>query len=249
MKTLRFPRMLFLGLAAMTAAAPVAALPPLHADLVDDAMLASMRGKYFGANLLVGLRIDLISTLGTQAGSAGAAGSLVIRRVGNGFEVYVDSHSFASDSGVLPATGDTDIATGGQTLQINGIGQVTQVAGDGNHMNNLTLIRFVPDTAFDISGFNGQTGSDASAGAMTAHISFVGGGVQLGLTGPGANLSQQFRNGNGSGQLFQLGQLAGNGMFGSNQLQLQLFGTAMSASMLNQLGVQQALAGLSGVGR
>jgi hypothetical protein len=249
MKSPRLSGVLCLGLLAMSAAAPVAALPPLHAELVDDATLSTLRGKYFGANLLVGLRIDLISTLGTQAGSAAAAGSLVIRRVGNGFEVYVDSHSFASDSGVLPGTGDTNIATGGQTLQINGIGQVSQIAGDGNHMNNLTLIRFVPDSAFDTSGFNGQAGSDASAGAMTAHISFVGGGVQLGLTGPGANLSQQFHDGNGSSQLFQLGQLAGNGMFGTNQLQLQILGTPMSPSLLNQLGIQQALAGMSGVGR
>jgi hypothetical protein len=242
------PRALFAGLVAAAAAQPAAALPPLHADLVDDADLSAMRGKFFGADLLVGLRIDLVSTLGTQAGSATAAGSLVIRRVGNGFEVFVDTRSAATDAGATTGIGGLDGATGGENLHVDGIGQVTQIAGDGNSMSNLTLIKFVPGSSFDVSGFNGQGSSSTAAGAMSAHISFVGGGVQLGLTGPGANLQQQFQR-NGGGQLLQLGQLAGNGMSGSNQLQLQVLGTPMSAQMLNQLGVQQALAGLAGIGR
>lgn len=54
---------LLLALAAATP--PAAALPPLRADLVDDATLAALNGRYFDAQMLVGLRVDLVSSVAT----------------------------------------------------------------------------------------------------------------------------------------------------------------------------------------
>ena len=248
------PRALFSALVAGAAAAqPAVALPPLNADLVDELTLSQISGKYYGANMLVGLRIDVTSTLHTaQQGTATASGSLSIRRSGNGFEVSIDSRTGAvAGTGVAPATGggDTAQATGGEAIQVNGIGQVTQIAGDGNRMANVTTIRFQPEASANTgaSGFNGLASSHASDGAVTAHVTFLDGGMQLGVSAPGTTLAQQFRLGGGG--IMQLGQIAGNGVAGSNQLQLELATSAMSADLQRQLGVQQALSGLTGLGR
>lgn len=247
------PRALFSALVAGAAAAqPAVALPPLRADLVDELTLSQVSGKYFGANMLVGLRVDITSTLHTaQQGSASAAGALSIRRVGNGFEVLVDSRSGANAGAPSSTVGTNLTATGADGLQINGIGQVSQIAGDGNRMANTTTIRFLSDSGggADAASFNGHTSSSSSAGAMTAHVTFLDGGVQLGLTAPGAMLAQQFRTGDGSGQVMQVGQIAGNGVIGSNQLQLQVLTSAMTTQVQHQFGIEQALAGLSALGR
>lgn len=244
------PRALFTVLVAGAAAAQSAvALPPVRAEVVDDATLAGINGKYYGANMLVGLRIDVISTLHTaQQGTAQASGSLVIRRNGGRFQVFVGSQTQAEAGGdAAPATG---IATGGEGLRIDGVGQITQIAGDGNRLSNLTSIRFVSDMP-GVDGLNGATSSQSSAGPMTAQITFADGGMQLDLTGPGSVLGQRFQPGaNGAdGRMLQIGQIAGNGITASNQLHLQLMTQLMPSLFQQQLGVQQALSGLRGLSR
>ncbi|GAB2628463.1 hypothetical protein GCM10027191_27030 [Novilysobacter erysipheiresistens] len=243
------PRALFMALVAVAAAPPAAALPPVRVEIVDDATLGTLNGKYFGANLLVGLRIDLVSSLSTaQGGTANATGSLQMIRVGNGFDVRVDSRSSATEG--TAATGlPHGSAVGAQGLQVDGIGQVSQIAGDGNRMTNLTTISFMPATAGGAGQFNGATSSSASAGGMTAQVTFLDRGLQLALSGPGAGLTQQLHASGANGQVLQSGQIAGNGMVGFNQLQLQLMTSPMSNGELHQLGVRQALAGLDGLGR
>lgn len=243
------PRALFMALVAVAAAPPAAALPPVRVEIVDDATLGTLNGKYFGANLLVGLRIDLVSSLSTdQGGTANATGSLQMIRVGNGFDVRVDSRSSATEG--TAATGlPHGSAVGAQGLQVDGIGQVSQIAGYGNRMTNLTTISFMPATAGGAGQFNGATSSGASAGGMTAQVTFLDRGLQLALSGPGAALTQQLHASGANGQVLQSGQIAGNGMVGFNQLQLQLMTSPMSNGELHQLGVRQALAGLDGLGR
>jgi hypothetical protein len=217
---------------------------------VDEATLATVRGKYFGANMLVGVRIDLVSSLTTpQHGTASAAGALMVRNTGGGFQVQVDTRSSAQSAVEAGASlASQGLASGGESLQINGIGQVTQIAGDGNRMRNITAIRFVSDLGG--GDFNGQAASQTSAGPMTAQVTFLDGGAQLTLSGPGALLGQQFSaGGGGNRRILQIGQIVGNGIAGSNQIQLQLLTQAMTARMQHYLGIQQALSGLQGLPR
>lgn len=243
------PRALFMALVAVAAAPAVAALPPVHVEVVDDATLGTLNGKYFGANLLVGLRIDLVSSLSTaHGGTANATGSLQVVRVGNDFDVRVDSRSSATE-GTAAAALPHGNAVGAQGLQVDGIGQVSQIAGDGNRMTNLTTISFTPAAVGGTGQFNGLASSSASAGGMTAQITFLDHGLQLALTGPGAALTQQLHSTGANGGVLQSGQIAGDGMVGFNQLQLQLMTSPMSNGEMHQLGVRQALAGLDGLGR
>lgn len=250
MNRITLPRALFMALVAVAASPPAAALPPVRVEVVDDATLGTLNGKYFGANLLVGLRIDLVSSLSTaQGGTANATGSLQMIRVGpSDFDVRVDSRSSATE-GAAAAALPHGSAVGAQGVQVDGIGQVTQIAGDGNRMTNLTTISFMPAATGGTGQFNGLAGSSASAGGMTAQVTFLEGGLQLALTGPGAALTQQLHATDASSQMLQSGQIAGNGIVGFNQLQLQLMTSPMSSVELHQLGVRQALAGLDGLGR
>ena len=136
----------------------------------------------------------------------------------------------------------------GRDLQVDGIGQVAQIAGDNNLFSNLTSISFttqLPGT----DGFNGQMASESAAGDLTARITFLDHGVNLDLSSPGANIGQYLsQSGTGSdGRIMQIGQIFGNDIAASNRLQLTLLSEQMSTQMINQQGVQQALAGIIGL--
>lgn len=251
------PPTLFMALWAVAAAAPASALPassddalwiePVRADAVDDAELAGMTGKYFGADMLVGVRIDLVSRLATAGGgSAAATGSVYIRRDAGGFRVEVDTRSSATaDTGAVAPTGAT--ATGGDAIAVQGIGQIAQIAGDGNRMGNLAVIQLVGDLPSP-QGFNGLTGADAQDGTLAASVHFDGVGLRAGVSAPGASVGQSVStNLAGNGTLMQFGRIAGDGFAASNTLQLQMMTTAMPTLSLQQVGIQQALLAVGGL--
>lgn len=250
----RLPPTLFSALLAAAAALqPAAALPPLKAHavtahVVDDATLGTISGKYFGAQMLVGLRVDLVSSLNTpQHGTAFASGSLLVERRGGGFEVQVDARSGADAGNATVAAGAADAnASGAESVQVRGIGQIAQIAGDDNRLGNLTSIGFVDRV--DASGFNGQSHSQASAGAMSARVTFLDGGARIAVDGPGASLQQRLDPG-ASGGIAQLGRIAGNGVDASNRMQLQIVTSAITPELSRQLGLQQALDSLRAVPR
>lgn len=254
MKIRLLPHAVFMAFAAVAGAGPALALPPsstpapaapLRVDLVDDATLGQLTGKYNGADMLVGVRIDLVSTLATaQGGTANAVGSLYVQRTDTGFDVQVDTHANAA-AGSSDAPASNNIAIGGEQVHVDGIGQITQIAGDGNRMGNLTVVQLGSNPAAP-SGFNGAASAQAADGGLQAQISFVGGGVQLGLVAPGATIGQQVTPG-ASGRITQIGQIAGDGFTASNALHLQMMTTAMPTSAVQQLGIQQALSAMSGL--
>lgn len=251
MNTPRLPHV-FMALVAAACAFPAFALPPsnpppVRVELVDDATLAGMTGKFFGADMLTGVRIDLVSTLANaQGGSATASGSLYIRRAGSGYQVRVDSRAEAIEgSAPTPATGNA--ANGVAGIGVDGIGQITQIAGDDNRMGNLAVIRFGADPA-GAGGFNGATNAQARAGDLTARVSFADGGMRIRLSDIGATIHQEVMPGE-SGHIMQVGQIAGNGFTANNSLQLQMMTTAMPILAMQQLGIHQALAAISGLRR
>lgn len=255
MKSRSLPLVLFMAFVAAANASPALALPPssdtpppVRVEIVDDRELAGLTGKFYGADMLVGVRIDLVSHIATaQGGTATAAGSMYVQRnASGGFDVVIDSRADAvANTSDAPAT--SNVAIGGQNLHVDGIGQVVQIAGDGNRMTNVAIVRLDGAPAAP-AGFNGQPGAQADAGGLHAQVSFTGGGVQLGLVAPGATIGQQVMPG-GAGQVMQLGQIAGDGFTASNTLQLQMATSAIPTMSLQQLGIQQALSAVSGLRR
>lgn len=251
------PPVLLMGLVAVAVAGPAAALPPFDGAVpttaVDDAELADVRGRYLGSTMLVGVRVDLVSTLSTpQGGQASAAGSLYVRRTGTGFEVLVDSRADARmpepDPSLAASTPPPGrVAIGGDALGVQGIGQVTQIAGDGNRMSNIALIR-IGGAGSRPDDFNGTMGTRAAAGDLVAQVDFRQGGVRLDLTAPNASIGQHALL-EGGGGVMQVGRIAGDGMVASNTLNLQLMAATMPTLSMQQLGIQQALQATSGLRR
>lgn len=252
------PRVLFMALMAAAAAFPASALPPssprdplwiepVRAEPVGDEELGRMTGKYYGADMLVGVRIDLVSRIATAGGgSAAATGALYIRRTGSGFTVQVDSRTHAV-AGTDGTAGDNVSAIGGDAITVQGIGQVTQIAGDGNRMGNVALVRVVGELPTP-DGFNGLTQSQAQDGTMTATVQFDGRGMQLGVGAGSAALGQNFTStASTSGSILQFGRIAGDGFVADNALQLQMMTTAMPTLSLQQAGIQQALFAIAGL--
>lgn len=253
MNTRTLPLALFATLVGLAASAHAEAaqpsttsaqIKPVRVEVVDEDTLGRISGKFYGADMLVGLRIELLSNWRTADGSLSAAGTLQIQRNGNGgFNVQVDTRSSAQDTGGAGSALGNASAVGGEQLSVNGVGQVVQIAGDGNKFANLTAISFTPQAASGGGNFNGQTASTSSHGNMIASVSFEGGGAKLGLTAPSGGLSQSVISG-ANGGLMQAARIAGQDQIGSNTLQLQMQTAAMPALQQQQLGVYEALAGL-----
>ncbi|ROU08693.1 hypothetical protein D9T17_03315 [Lysobacter enzymogenes] len=237
-------------MALAAATPPAAALPPLRADLVDDATLAALNGRYFDAQMLVGLRVDLVSSVATpQQGAAMASGSLLVLRDGAGFSVRSDARSEAAAGVGVGADASAAGASGAESVRVRGIGQVAQIAGDGNRLANLAAIEFVDAAglAAGAGGFNGRTHSDSGAGALRAQVTFLDGAAAVGVQAPGVSLQQRLDG--GLGGIVQSGRIAGDGVAAGNRLQLQIATAPMTPQQGRELGLLQALAGLRGVPR
>jgi len=231
---------LLVGAAVPAHAGTAPPLTPVRVEVVDENTLDGIRGKFMGADMLVGLRINLLSDWRTASGSMSAFGSLQIERGANGefiVSIYTDAKaSLENPAGALQPNAS---ATGGQQISVNGIGQVTQIAGDGNQFSNLTTISFVPNGS--LGAFTpGAANSTSSQGDLIATVSFGGGGMTLGLSGPGGLMQQSV--GGAEGGLMQVAQVAGQNQVGSNTMQLQMLSATMPALMQQQRGLYQALA-------
>lgn len=154
-------------------------------------------------------------------------------------------------------------ATGGQNVSVNGVSQITQVAGDGNTGANSTVIDFNGASASTLAsnagssrgqgananpstvgGANNPTATATSAsGNVKAGISFAGGGVSVSLQTPAGIATQTISPAGvqGGGSIAQLLQVAGNGQAVVNQLKLSVQTLPMSGALMRQSGVLQAL--------
>jgi hypothetical protein len=217
---------------------------------VDDTVLASQSGKGVAGDIISGVVVNLLSQWNLPNGTTAVAqGALaIVTNTLNQVSVQVSSSAAVtgsnngSGSGANPNAG----ATGGQNASVNGVSQITQVAGNGNSGNNQTVIDFnAPASGLSGGAYNNQTSSFASnaSGSVKAGVSFGNGGISISLQTPAGLATQTIAPGTAgqAGQIAQLLQIAGNNQQVANALQLHLQTQQMSASMLRQLGVLQAL--------
>jgi hypothetical protein len=218
-------------------------------QMVDDDVLAGQTGKYAGATMISGFVLNIISqwqlpngvtavaqgTLGAAQNALGqvtTSVSTLASVTGGG----PGSHTNAANSGANPNAH----VNGGQSITVNGVSQVTQVAGDRNSGANSALIDFNNNAATLAGTANAPSATASnSTGSVKAGISFGSNGISVALQTPAGLATQTVTPGNG--QIAQLLQIAGNNQQVANALQLHLQTQPMSASMIRQLGVLQAL--------
>ncbi|SDQ74936.1 hypothetical protein SAMN05443245_2612 [Paraburkholderia fungorum] len=212
-------------------------------QMVDDDVLAGQTGKYVGATMISGFVLNVLSqwqlpngvnalAQGTLGAVRNTAGQLV-STVSTLASVTGNAHG---DSGANPNAQ----ANGGQSIAVNGVSQVTQVAGDSNSGFNAATIDFTSGALPSTGTANAPSAAASNSnGSVKAGISFGSNGVQVALQTPAGLATQTITPGNG--QIAQLLQIAGNNQQVANALQLHLQTQQMSAAMLRQIGVLQAL--------
>lgn len=239
----------------------------IKVQMVDDDVLARQTGKNVGGTMISGFVLNILSqwqlpngvtalaqgTLAAVENTAGQLTSTVSTRAsvsdgdsghdsGHGF-----GHGFGHGSGNESGHGSGDSGanpnahvSGGQSISVNGVSQVTQVAGDYNSGANSALIDF-NNNAVPPAGIANTPSAAASnsTGSIKAGISFGSNGISVALQTPAGLATQTIAPGNG--QIAQLLQIAGNNQQVANALQLHLQTQQMSAAMIRQLGVLQAL--------
>jgi hypothetical protein len=227
---------------------------PLFEDVelqpVDDTILASQSGKGVAGDIISGVVVNLLSQWNLPNGTTAVArGALaIVTNALNQVSVQVSSSAAVIGSNNTSGSGANPnaSATGGQNANVNGVSQITQVAGNGNSGNNQAVIDFnTPLNSLAGGTYNNQTSAFASntSGSVKAGVAFGNGGISIALQTPAGLATQTITPGTSqqSGQIAQLLQIAGNNQQVANALQLHLQTQQMSASMLRQLGVLQAL--------
>ncbi|MCG5074556.1 peptidase C39 [Paraburkholderia tagetis] len=227
---------------------------PVRCEPVGDDVLAHQTGKYAGSDMISGFVLNVLSQWQLPNGaSAVAQGSLTVaQNAANRLSAGVQTTARVADpmpggknpgnSGAAPNMS----ASGGQNVTVNGVSQITQVAGNGNVGSNAATIDY-SNTAMQLAGMTGSNQTSASAsnanGTIKAGIAFGSNGINVTLQTPAGMATQNIVPGSAqqAGAIAQLLQVAGNNQQVANQLQLSLQTQQLSAHMIRQAGVLQAL--------
>jgi hypothetical protein len=223
----------------------------LKVQPVDDDVLEQQTGKGIGGTVISGFVLNLLSQWQLPNGvTALAQGTLTAAQNAAG-QMAATVNTMAQVTGGAPGNnggtgaGNTGAnpnasVSGGQNIAVNGVSQVTQVAGNNNLGSNAAQIDFT-NTPVGIASGNGAATASASnsTGSIKAGIAFGNNGVTVALQTPAGLATQTIAPNNA--QIAQLLQIAGNNQQVANQLQLHLQTQQMSAAMVRQLGVLQAL--------
>lgn len=253
------------GWCAGAGAAPLASTPAvpdahdgavlLHAgtavELADDAELARQRGKYLGASIVSGFMIEMASQWRNEAGQASAQARMLATDLrSNAAHVAVSTQaSVHMGPGALDGAAPGASASGGAGVQVNGVGQVTQVAGSNNLAANATSISMQTQPLPALP--SGGSAAMAAENGFVARAQAGTGGVQVAITSPMGVASQSASPNlaGAAGSVMQVAQLAGNAQVITNQLSIQLQMQGMSHQQLAQVGVAQALRSIAGLRR
>jgi hypothetical protein len=225
-----------------------AAQQNIQCQPVDDDVLSHQTGKYAGSDMISGFVLSLLSEWQLPNGATAIAqGALsVAQSVTNQVTAQIRTSASVTGGNDTHNTGANPnaVATGGQNVAVNGISQITQVAGNGNAGSNGASIDY-SNSLPQITGGTNQTSAFASnaSGNITAGISFANNSINLSLQTPAGIATQSVvpSNAQQAGAIAQLLQIAGNNQQVANRLALTLQTQQMSAAMIRQSGLLQAL--------
>ncbi|WP_028215939.1 hypothetical protein [Paraburkholderia oxyphila] len=226
---------------------------PVRCEPVGDDVLAHQTGKYAGSDMISGFVLNVLSQWQLPNGaSAVAQGSLTVaQNAANQLSASVQTNvhvtdpvpggTTAANSGATPNTS----ASGGQNVSVNGVSQITQVAGDGNVGSNAATIDYSNSITSGANTSANQPSAAASNanGTIKAGIAFGSNGINVTLQTPAGIATQNIlpSSTQQAGAIAQLLQIAGNNQQVANQLQLSLQTQQLTAQMIRQVGVLQAL--------
>ena len=203
--------------------------------VASDALLAQARGRGLPASAITGFRLELASTWSGAQGTLDASAAVQVDGLGGSRPVV----QFASAAGGSGSVSGTPSGNAAGALQVQGVGQLTQVAGDGNQGRNSFVVRLV-DSSGGTSALPGagSLGARYGAGASSASVSSDGsGGVVLAIDTPLGAATQAV--GAAGGYVSQMLRIVGDGQTVSNSATLTVMtraaAVAAAPTLLGQL--------------
>ncbi|QDX21358.1 hypothetical protein FP568_08890 [Pandoraea pnomenusa] len=251
----RYVPMLAIPLFASAVPAFASSVVPESWTPVSDEVLSHATGKYAQQNMITGFQLVMQSQWQMPTGaSLMATGVLGVNQGAGGYQVQT-----GAATGILPGVANattpvTQVVSGGASVLINGVAQITQVAGDANNALNKAVIQYAPGVAIasliPVSG-QGANHSQTTVGNLNASVAITSAGMQITLNTPNGNLGQSIGGGAGAAmnQIMQVVQVAGNAQQVMNTLQLNLQSSPITSGGLRQAGVQSALANMAAIRR
>ncbi len=228
---------------------PATAAPEnIQWQAVGDDVLASQTGKFANGQMISGFVLNLLSQWNLpNGGSAVAQGTLsVVQNAANQMSAAVSTMARVHDGNRRGGTGadPSAQANGGQQIAVNGVSQVTQVAGDRNVGMNAAQIDF-SNGAQPLAGGSSATSASHRTRPATSRRPFrsaTAASPSPCRRPPGSRRKPSPRAAASKPvRLRNCLQIAGNNQQVANQLQLHLQTAQMSPAMLRQAGVIQAL--------
>ncbi|WP_287495902.1 peptidase C39 [Pandoraea sp. CB10b_02] len=251
----RYVPMLAIPLLASAVPAFAASVVPESWTPVSDDVLSHATGKYAQQNMITGFQLVMQSQWQMPTGaSLMATGVLDVSQNGSGYQVRT-----GASTGIIPGLANaarplTQTVAGPTSVLVNGVAQITQVAGDANNALNKAVIQFAPGisiTALVPASGQGTNSSQTTLGNLNASVAISSAGMQISLNTPNGNLGQSVAGGAGAAmnQIMQVVQVAGNAQQVMNTMQLNLQTGPLTSAGLRQAGVQSALANVIGIRR
>src|SRR5437762_11306589 len=121
-------------------ASDVMALPAM-AELVTDAEMAGVRGKYMGASLVSGFVVEMVSRWQNDTAIATASARVAAANLSASNAVAQATASLSAHVlSLAPGNVQGNGGTASSAVQVAGVGQIAQIAGDGNAASNVSTI-------------------------------------------------------------------------------------------------------------
>ncbi|EHP41678.1 hypothetical protein OR16_17776 [Cupriavidus basilensis OR16] len=219
---------------------------PEMAEVVSDAEMAGARGKYLGASLVSGFVVEMVSRWQNDTAIATASARVAAANLSASNAV---AQATASLSAHVQSLGPGNVQGNGgiasSAVQVAGVGQITQIAGDGNAVSNVSTIttQTAPIAAPAASVATGTPATQVAQGnGITASATVApGGGVSLAIQSAAGSATQNAQG----GSLMQAARITGDAQQVLNLTNITLQVQQSTIRQLTQASMRDALAAIA----
>lgn len=220
---------------------------PVMAELVADDELAGVRGKYLGASLVSGFVVEMVSRWQNDTAIATASARVAAANLAAGRAVaHASANLSARVQRLAPGTVRGNGGVASSAVQVAGVGQVTQIAGDGNSASNVSTITTQTAPIQATVASSTPAPQMAQGNGITASATLApGGGVSVAIQSAAGSALQNAQ----AGSLMQTARITGDAQQVFNLTNITLQVQQLSTRQLTQSSMRDALAAIAAMRR
>lgn len=216
---------------------------PVMAELVGDDELAAVRGKYMGASLVSGFVVEMVSRWQNDTAIATASARVAAANLAAARAVSQATASLSAQvQSLAPGNVQGNGGVAGSAVQVAGVGQVTQIAGDANSASNVSTITTQTAPIQAATGNSNPAPQVAQGNGITASATIAaGGGVSVAIQSAAGSATQNAQ----TGSLMQTARITGDAQQVLNLTNITLQVQQLSSRQLTQTSMRDALAAMA----